>query len=388
MHRLRDGLLAWYVRAQTSDRSLWLLVVSTAVLSFSLTAHWRTGHNLDGQAAALPAWWFVRHGTFDLSQVDDLPLNPWYFQVGDSIVSNRTMGVILSGVPVAALLSWTSAPPEVVGTASAVLFTSAAVATLAVVVRQLVPLRLALSAVAVLAFGTAIWTTAAAELWTHGPNILWLSLALLALQRQRPLLLGLAMAPAVMTRPHLALVAAVLGTCLAWRRRSLSALLLAGLPPVGAVGAVLTWNKAMFGAYSLEGGYRYAMDRVTALPGSGSMLSAENVLGMLVSPQCGLLLFSPVVAVLAVPVLRRLRSLPAWTLEALVAAVAYQTAQLSLNRFMGGDNIYGNRLTIELTVLALPAAALAYSQWAATSPRARRLVRTASVVSVAIHAVG
>ncbi|MDQ1628892.1 MAG: hypothetical protein QOI54_2636 [Actinomycetota bacterium] len=371
-----------------SGRATWLGVFGFVGVVFVLTSHWWTGQNADGVAAAWPAWQLVHHGMFDLSGLPGLPPDHWFVRAGDALVSNRTPGVILAGVPANLLLFWTHLAPEKLAAWTAALFSAGAVANIAVLLRGLVSPRLAIAASGVLAFGTAMWTVASAELWTHGPDAFWLSLGLLFVSRRRYALSGLAMAPLVLTRPHLAVVIAVLGIWEAVIRRSLRPCLAMGAPAALAMVALLLWNRWMFHAASIGGGYTYAADNATRSPWTGMEQFGENVAGALVSGWCGVLLYSPVLLALACALPAGWREAPSWARAALVGGLAYQVVQFRINGFNGGGEFYGNRLVLELFVLATPVLTVGYGRWSAGRPRRVVVTTMLAALSVAIYGTG
>lgn len=86
-------------------------------------------------AACWPAWQFVRAGHFYLEDVAGLPDDVWFSDALGQVVSNRTAGVILAGVPAQLLLRTLDVDSTVPGVATAVLATSLATPNLSVVLR-------------------------------------------------------------------------------------------------------------------------------------------------------------------------------------------------------------------------------------------------------------
>lgn len=377
-------------RLLLTDRSAWLGALVAVLGIYLMTAHWRTGQVNDGQAAIWPAWQLVNHGTLDLSGAVGLPELPWFREVEGRIVSYRTMGVILSGVPFAVLALPLGFDPYQVGAVAAATYTGLAVANMHLVFRQLVSARWALAGALTLALGTPLWTTAAAELWTHGPDAFWVSCALLALTRQRYLLAGLAFAPAIMVRPHLCLAAAACGLTVAWTARNLRPAVQVGVPAALAFPIIYAWNGWYYGVPSIGGAYGGAVSRAVAAPsGSASAQLAQDAAGAFLSPATGLLVYSPVIALALVLIPRGWRDAPSWARGALLGGIAYQIVQLRLNRYTGGGGFYSNRLVVEFVVLSAPIWLLGLRRWAAAGPRLRLEVVTAlAAVGVSIHAFG
>ena len=84
-------------------------------------------------------------------------------------------------------------------------------------------------------------------------------------------------------------------------------------------------------------------------------LDLVNQLGMWVSPDRGILLWTPVLLLL--PALwRSWPDQPDWAKAFLFAGVGYTLLQASLNRFSGGDQFYGYRLDPRVPGVCLPSA--------------------------------
>jgi hypothetical protein len=376
-------------RVTVSGKATWRGVFAVVAAIYLVTSHWWTGQNPDSVAAAWPAWQFVHHGTFDLSGVVGRPDNEWFLHSGDQLVSNRMPGVVLAGVPANVLLLWTRLTPEQIGALAAAVISAAAIANIALLLRQLVQPRLAIAVSAVLAFGTGMWTVASAELWTHGPDAFWLSLGLLLFSRGRYLPAGLALAPLVLTRPHLAVVIAVLGLWEAADKRSLRPCLALGVPASVALATLVLWNRWLFGDSTLGGGgYTYAASNAARSPWAAMDQFGINVAGTLFSGWCGALLFTPALLVLALAMPHGWRVAPPWARAALAGGIAYQVIQFRINSYTGGGAFFGNRLILEFFVLATPLAALGYAQWSAGRPRRIVVMTVLSALSIAIHGTG
>jgi hypothetical protein len=358
---------------------------------YLLSAHWASGQVDDTQAAVWPAWNLVHHGSLFLdNRPDGLPALVWFKPLGGHLVSHRTMGAILASVPMCALLSWTPLTPEQLNALNGAVLTAMTIATVSVLLRRVVDVRLAVAATVALAFGTSLWTTTAAETWPHTLDVLCLALALLAVSGSRWWWAGLALAPAMTSRPHLAAVALVLGVGLAVIHRSLRPLFGIGVPTSLAMGSLLCWNRWMFGSWSIGGAYSGAQQKVTSVPASTDVLTSwlTNAAGAFFSPGVGLMVFSPV-ALLAVWWLVSGRSaVPSWAWLALAGGLLYQAIQLYLDVFTGGGGFFGNRLVTELLVLATPAVVTSYTQWGRHHPAGQVLAVTACALGIATHFVG
>ncbi len=172
---------------------------------------------------------------------------------------------------------------------AASLISAAAVAVLYLAMRRRqASVTAALLATVALALGTSMWSTASRGLWQHGPLILCFSLAIFFLSRQ-PIrladaaLAGFALGYAVLIRQTagLALMAITLALLtLNWR--AALALVLASAPPI----------LVMF-AYNLSAFGWIGNPYVSQYSGSASW-SWVAFAGLMVSPQRGLLIFSPI----------------------------------------------------------------------------------------------
>ena len=369
-----------------SDTALWLAVFATTAVIYLVTCHRGPVVSIDTAAANAPSWWFVHHGTFFLDGYHTK--NPWFFDAGGHLVSNRMGGAILFGLPLQALFAGVHASANAVGALTAALASAAAIANLSLVFRRLgASLGLALAASACLALGTGMWTVSSAELWTHTANCFWLSCALLALTRNRTLLAGLLIAPVIPTRPHLVVVIAVIGLWLAIKRRSWVTLTNFAVPAFVSLVALLAWNDHIYGTVTIGGGYAGREDALTGSDGA-VWTFVRDVAGTLGSPLRGVLLYSPIIIVAVLCIPAGWRRAPDWARAALVGGVLYEVIQLRLNRFSGGTLFYSNRLVLELFLLASPIVVCGYQEWRARGSHRAAIAQALTAISVSIHALG
>ncbi|MCU1692952.1 MAG: hypothetical protein JWM64_2043 [Frankiales bacterium] len=369
------------------DRRVWASTALAALAVYLLTAHWQTGQVNDAQAAVWPAWQFVHTGSFDLAGARDLPDNMWFTPLGDRVVCQRMMGVILAGIPFAAVAPWLHA--EQVGALAGAAYSAGAVANLHLVLRRLVPGRTALLGAALFACGTPLWTTGAAELWGHGPDAFFISLTLLALQRQRYVLAGLAIAPGVLVRPYLAVSAAVLGLVLAAAHRRPAILVAYGLPAASLVPTMPLWNGWYYGTSNIGGPYQAKIDAAVAPTDSTvAWTFVKDLAGSFLSPEVGLFAYSPVFLLLVLRLVPAWRSAPDWVRASALAGVAYEVLQLRGNRYSGGGAFYSNRLIVELVVFTFPLLVLAVAPLLERGGRWATLVVALGSTSVAVHLFG
>ena len=285
------------------------------------------------------------------------------------------------GVPAVAVLAAAGVSPEnwgahmEAGFLSGALATAMAVALFFLLLTRLTTRPRALVAAAVLAWATPVWTIAGQGLWQHGPALLALAGALLAIVSRRPVPAGFALASMVVFRPSTVVLAALLLPLFVPRPRALALGALGALPPAAFLAA---YNWTVFGS-PLSTGY----GDVTGEAGfSGSLL--EGLSGNLVAPGRGIFVYAPVLLVaVAGAVLGRRLPLYRWAALALVAHVLFVARWFE---WWGGE-AFGPRQLVD----ALPLFALllvpALDRWAA-SPRFRRLFAALAAWSVAVHLLG
>jgi hypothetical protein len=218
----------------------------------------------------------------------------------------------------------------------------------------------------VFAFATSAWSTASRALWQHGPSILFLAIALIALDQifprntndhaartdstWAPLIAGLALAGAVTMRPTNA-VALGLGTILVlWKTSRRSRVIYV----IGALAVFVPWSLVTAHYY---GSPLQPYDRATKLGLPSTFL--ESIGAQLVSPSRGLLLFSPVVlvALAGLVIARRRKSLTALDVLSAVAVPCYLVVIALFPVWWAGTS-FGPRFMTEtlpfLFVLSIP----------------------------------
>jgi hypothetical protein len=203
--------------------------------------------------------------------------------------------------------------------------------------------RMALPATVATMLGSDLWVTASQTLWQHGPVALALTTALWLLLPRRPapwrlMLAGLAAAAMVACRPTAAVFAAATTAGVAWRRPRDLVPFLAAAAPVAL--ALASYNLHFFG--SLAGGYgRVGSAYVSSTPIAG-------MLGTLLSPNRGLFVFSPWVALalLTLPAAAsRLRFHP--VVVTALTAIPLHLAVISVFSCWWGGHSFGPRYWTE-----------------------------------------
>ena len=241
-----------------------------------------------------------------------------------------------------------------------------------------------LAATAVLALSTPVWSVSADALWTHPVTVLGLCGAAWALDRERWWLAGCLFAIGIVARAHIALIAAVVGLLLAWRRRSPTIAIKVGLASGAGIALLLAWNRIVFEAWSLKSGYGVSTETFARADQQRWMDLLVNSVGFLVAPNRGLLLWSPLLLLLLPFVRRGWQQSPEWVRAMAAGGLVYALAQVRINGF-GGDAFWGYRHGLEL--LACVAPLLVYTV-RAMPQRPRSFIPLVVAVQFAIIALG
>ena len=361
----------------TEDRSwarrsgTWLLplVLFLATLGvFAATAE-RHHINTDAYAASAGAWRLASTGSpwMDGIEVKELKgthgaekRGTWLSDAPNGhVVTQRMAGPILAGLPFYLLLDRGSAPAGfsiAAGGIAASVVSAAAVLLIFLSVRRKLPPSVALAAALAFGLATPTWSVSANGLWTHPVTQLGIAGAAYALSRERWWLAGAFLGVGMLGRPHIALIAAVVGLGMSLSQRRVKPALGLALPTVAALGFLEVWNHYVYGEWSIGGAYG---DGRIAQAGEGlGQSQASNYLGFLFSADRGFLVWTPVVLLLVPALLRSWRSLPAWSRWLCLGGLLYSVAQLRLNYFAGGVGFYGYRHGLELLTCITPALAL------------------------------
>lgn len=381
--------------AETAWRRRAMLGLSgVALFSIYLTSSTlpkNSRQNVDTLSALIPAWSLGQRGTLHIPEY--LQATPWIQQHGDVVLSDRMPGIILWATPFYGLFGSPSGPSVGVAALAAVAATSLAIVLLFRVFTRVLDPAAALVAAGIGAFGTATWTVSANALWPHGIDQLWIAVAMLMLAKDRYWFGGLAFAASIMTRPHLAVSAAICGIWAGIHRRSPYPTLQVGLTSVLGLLGLLAYNQSVFGrAVLLAGVYSErpstARATVSAAEHDYGLTLAIQVAGSFISPLRGLFVLSPFLLLL-LPGLRRAWVIaPTWIRSSAVAGLAYMGVQLMGNGFQGGSYFYSYRLPIELLTLAAPLLALAWREWTVKTIPRQVAFAALAIVSVIEHAIG
>ena len=335
------------------------------VLFLLLVSNGRPIESGDTRVNARVAASLVQQGNFDLDEYPDAE-SPFVREVNGHRVSIYPVLPALLAAPVLFACRFFFALDEtgiaLAGKFAASLFSALAAAVLFCAIGRRHPSADARFAAVVFALGSSVWSTSQA-LWQHPAAVLFLAVAVLFVLKAEedevwagraglPLALALAARHA-----DLALVTVLaLAIAARWPRRVLT-LAAWGLAPVVFV---LAYQWAYFGS-PLEHGFSGSLGRFSATWGRGH-------LGLLVSPAKGLLVFTPVVIVTLLGLLRVFRRGERWLAMALGgAALAHFVLMGRWSEWHGGES-FGPRLmtdALPLLFLFLPEGIAVAGGWGA-----------------------
>jgi hypothetical protein len=367
-----------------SVRPIWfdgfVLGVSAFVV-FAATAAYHDPLNNDTRATAIAAWQLALHGNSTLTAFHGHFV--WLFTVGGRDVTNRLPGTILWATPFYRLLGSPSSPSVFPGALAACAASAVAIGVTFALCCRIVSRHIAVVAALLLAFATGTWTVSAKQLWTHGPAQAAVLLAVLYCSNRRWLLAGIPAGFAILVRPHLGIVAVVLGVVAAIHERRVRPLLISVGSAMG-LGILLVYNHDLWHSWSVFGGYR------ELAPASRHVVGdfAEGIVGIFVSPERGMLIMTPAMLLLLPGIRAGWRAAPSWVRSSALAGAAYLLEQLWVSRFSGGNGFYSYRTTLESLTLAVPLLVLAWREWTARTRVRRTAFAGLAAASVALHAFG
>jgi len=336
----------------------------------------RAGPSWDTIPSRLLPFSILREGDFDLDEfgwLRSLDPEPYFLRrtPGNHWVSAYPIATPLLGVPAALpALWWLRAHGVsdddirfrivtiVTERVTAALIAAASAAVLFLALRRLCSVRTALVMTLVYAFGTNTWATSSQAMWQHGLaelSLASLSFFLLGPDTRRNAFGASAFAAlGVLARPTM-LIFALLALFHVWRsrRRNLPSFL--ALPAMGAL-ALLLYNIGL--VERLSGAYRLT---VFDLP------SLHRLAGLLLSPNRGLLIYTPVAGLAALGIWRLRNDWGRWLFCLALGIGAYLLLYASYSGWAGGS-VYGPRLLVDM----LPAVVLC------SAPVAERLLRSRS----------
>jgi len=284
----------------------------------------RTIVSVDSATNVLQAYSFVRDGDVWLDEFEPTAshISFWSYVIGPHRVSWYEPGAAYLATPIVALGEAAGIEPPavesitIVGKVAAALMTAASVAVVYLMCAGICGHPRAVVVAALYAFGTSSWPTSAGGLWQHAPSQLLIALGLFAsLHGQRwGSRAGLPYALAITVRaPNALFWLAGLGPLL---RQPARALVYLGWSIAAAV-LLVAYDLAAFGT---------PLDPYTVPPPRGNVVA--GILGNLVAPSRGLLVFSPFLVLAIVGLVHAARrsgvrgTVVRWQIAAAFAALA------------------------------------------------------------------
>lgn len=381
---------------------IWAIYLSTA--TFGLPYH------IDPFTNVLTAWSLASTGSPYLDDLHDLT-QPSYFgnvawmvSAGNHTVSQYPPGAALMATPL--FLLHTSAevvdlrgsndpdapaipvpiPSLPLAAIASSLATALAIGFLSLTFRTMTDGTVALSAAYVAGLGTGAWAVASDALWQHGPAMLWIAVGLYLVLRQSEVGGGLAFAAAILTRPLTAVIAAGIGLWTSVEQRSIKPALRIGITSSVGLAALAGYNWLVIGTPSISGGYGSIFaDRALT---SGVLWYAKNLIGALIDPTHGLLVWAPFLIILLPGLRKAWLSAPTGVRGAAIGSLVYLLIQYKANRFSGGDGHFAYRYPLEALTAAAPLLMLSWRAWVARSAVRARLFKGAVILAVASQLFG
>jgi alpha-1,2-mannosyltransferase len=221
-------------------------------------------------------------------------------------------------------------------------------------------------------------------MWPHTLTVLGAVGMAWAADRDRWWLVGLFGGVALWGRLHAGIICALLVLAVAWVRRDVRPAVQAGVAGLVMLAIACGWNRWYYGTWDPTAGYVTSV--FTDYAGS-HVVDLQNQLGMWISPERGILTWTPLVLVLSGGLVRSWRVLPDWSRYLFLAGVAYTLVQAYFNRFSGGSTFYPYRLGLEFVACATPALALSAERMGRTARLLFTPVAVAQGVAIAIGAL-
>lgn len=393
------------VLERASCRSLFATVFVPVLVVYLVTATYGPPWHIDAVTNAVTAWSFGMNGSpvldshADAATPEQLGNVGWIVMSPRGPVSQYPPGTALLAAPlyavwndpmVAAELQGANRPelapvsfplpPLVPAAITAAVVTALAAAIVALMARSVTtdPVRAALAGYTT-AFATGYWSVSSNQLWQHGPASAAVAAAVYATMLGHRLLGGLAFGAATLIRPHLAIIAAVVGVGLAVSERSLRPLIQIGATSSIGLASLLGFNYWVWGSLTISGGYGTYFTE--AFVNNGLLWFVRNVVGALVDPVRGFLIVSPFFLLLLPGLKSAWKQADPTVRFASIGAVVYLLVQLRANRFSGGDGHFGYRYPLEPLTAAAPLLVLAFDGWTLRHARARRYFGFAVVLA-------
>lgn len=364
-------------------------LMASAALIYGVTAS-RSALSNDVWTTYFASWRLASTGSpwIEGVRIPELDNNPikdvWVLHAANGhTVIGRSPGAVLAGMPGYLLTQGThmSLAP---GAWTAALLTALSVTLMFLALRCHLPDRVALLATCAFAFTTPIWSVAANGIWPQTVTVLGVCGMAWASTTGRWWWVGIFGGIALWGRLHALLIVATLGLFLGWRHRNPHILLKVAGTSATFLATLSIWTRWMYGTWNPTGSYDSS-----ALSGYAReyRYSPAAQLGVWIAPDRGLLIWTPVMLLLAPAVARSWRDLPDWSRSLVWGGLIYTVIQSALSSFMGGDAFYGYRYGLEFLSCATPALALASPHMGGFARRVIGPVLAVQFVGIALGSI-
>lgn len=363
-----------------SQSTPWRRDLLIAVAAFAVLVVTAAGPNpcVDVVAATLGSLQLVLTGAPVFPSLDAVPFERdltdrlfWATTPSGDVAVARSPGVIAAGVPayfVRDVLTGNESFSLLPGGITAAVLVAVGAFFLLRTLDGLVTRRVQLLAAGTFVFATPVWSVAADNMWTHTVTVPALLGLAWAARSERWWLVGVFGGIALWGRTHTALVVAIVGVAVAVARRQPAVAVKTAVPSLSALGLASVWSQWIYGSWNPAGAYFTPVGYVRRASGYEPEEVLATLAGLVVSADRGLLVWTPILLLLAPAVARGWRDTPDWSRAMALGGVAYLLVQSFLNPFHGGDAFWGYRLGLETLTCLLPVYAL-------TAHHAGRLAR-------------
>jgi alpha-1,2-mannosyltransferase len=292
----------------------------------------------------------------------------------------RFPGAVVAALP-AYLVAQSATMTTVPGGLTAAVLTALAVVLMFLALRRHLPARLTWLSTLVFALATPMWSVSANGMWPHTLTLLGISGMAWAATNGRWWWVGIFGGVTLWGRLHAVLITAAFGLLLGRHRRDLGIVVRVAVASGAFLVGYCAWVRYVYGTWNPVGAYGSGSDIVQG--GQQYWVDPVNQLGMWIAPDRGILVWTPIVALLLPALARSWRELPDWSRSLLISGLVYTLIENELNTFTGGDVFYGYRYGLEFLGCAVPALALsaprtgAVARWLAGPVLAVELLATA-----------
>jgi alpha-1,2-mannosyltransferase len=342
-----------------SAASVYLITIAHSAISFDVFgSNWSTWHLVNSGSPWIDGAHISELGDRTFQQVSIFHTSNGHVAFG------RFPGVVVASVPAYVLAG--SSMSTVPGSVTAGLLTAVSVCLMYLALRERLGRRAAVLVAVLFGFATPMWSVSANALWPHTITLLGIAGMAWAASSDRWGLVGIFGGIALWGRLHTVIIVAIVGVMSGVRRRDACIVLKVGVTSGAFLAASSLWVRWMYGAWNPMAAYN--MDGISQDTGR-YRFDVVNYLGMLVAPDRGVLIWTPIVLVLLPALARSWKHLPDWSKALVWSGVAYTALQCALIGFGGGDVFYGYRYGLELLGCLTPALAMSAPQMRALARR-------------------